>query len=430
MHAAYNGGITILGATILRISGLDNHGEPVETRQMTYVTDNSNKLFLSREACVALGIITDSFPSVGTCSENMIAADSLKETQNCQYPTRQLPPPLPTTLPFAATDNNRLKLHNFLLNHYRSSTFNTCEHQALPLMRGPPMRLMVEPDAKPVAHHLPVPVPIHWQEEVKAGLDQDVRLGVIEPVPIGEPVTWCHRMVICVKKNGKPRRTVDFQPLSVHATRETHHTPSPFHQARLVPHGTKKSVLHTWNGYYSVPIHPDDRHITTFLHLGAGIDMRPPHKDTLRQVTATPDDTMRSLLTSKTRLNALMMFCFGSIPSRTAFFQVAQWLDICGRNGITLNPEKVLFAQDTVDFTGFEISPNSVRPCAKYFNAIMDFPTPQNITDVRSWIGLVNQVSYAFSMAEKMNPFRQLLKHNAPFEWTTELENLFQISKN
>lgn len=105
-------------------------------------------------------------------------------------------------------------------------------------------------------------------------------------------------------------------------------------------------------------------------------------------------------------------------------FQVAQWLDICGRNGITLNPEKFLFAQDTVDFADFEISPSSVRP--KYF---FDFPTPQNITDVRSWFGLVNQVSYAFSMAEKMNPFRQLLKHNAPFEWTSELENLFQISK-
>lgn len=28
-----------------------------------------------------------------------------------------------------------------------------------------------------------------------------------------------------------------------------------------------------------------------------------------------------------------------------------------------------------------------------------------------------------------MNPFRQLLKHNAPFEWTSELENLIQISK-
>lgn len=59
----------------------------------------------------------------------------------------------------------------------------------------------------------------------------------------------------------------------------------------------------------------------------------------------------------------------------------------------------------------------------------MDFPTPQNITNVRSWFGLVNQVSYAFSMTEKMNPYRQLLKHNAPFVWTSKLENLFQISK-
>ena len=41
----------------------------------------------------------------------------------------------------------------------------------------------------------------HWREEVKAGLDRDVRLGVLEKVPLGTPVTWCHRMVICAKKN-------------------------------------------------------------------------------------------------------------------------------------------------------------------------------------------------------------------------------------
>lgn len=128
------------------------------------------------------------------------------------------------------------------------------------------MRLIVAPDAKPpVAQHSPAPFPIHWQEEVKAGLVQDVRLGDIEPGPIGEPVIWCHRMVICAKKNGKPRRTVDFQPLNVHATRETHHTPSRFHQARLVAHVTKKSALDAWNEYHSVPIHQDDRHLTTFI---------------------------------------------------------------------------------------------------------------------------------------------------------------------
>ena len=73
------------------------------------------------------------------------------------------------------------------------------------------MRLMVDPVMLDITL---IPVPLHW-EDVQVGLDQDVSLGVLEPVPVGEPVTWCHRMVICAKKNGKPRRTV---ALNLHAT--------------------------------------------------------------------------------------------------------------------------------------------------------------------------------------------------------------------
>ena len=132
-------------------------------------------------------------------------------------------------------------------------------------MTGPPLRLLLDEDATPIAHHTPIPVAIHWQDEVKAGLDQDVRLGVLEEVPVGKPVTWCHRMVICAKKNGKPRRTVDFQALNKHAFRETHHTQSPFHQARRIPNGKRKTVFDAWNGYHSVPLHEDARHKTTFI---------------------------------------------------------------------------------------------------------------------------------------------------------------------
>ena len=78
-------------------------------------------------------------------------------------------------------------------------------------------------------------------------------------------MTWCHRMVVVSKKSGSPRRCVDLQPLNRYATRETHHTPSPFHQARSVPRSTYKTVLDAWNGYHSVPLHEDDRHLTTFL---------------------------------------------------------------------------------------------------------------------------------------------------------------------
>lgn len=243
MHAANNKGITILGAIVVRLSGKDRENQKHETRQIVYITDSSDKFFLSKEACIALGMISQSFPTIGeiigTTTSSVIDNDISMESQ-CDCPKRQAPPQIPDKLPFPATEENVPKLRDFLLEHYKSSTFNTCEHQLLPLMEGPPLKLMIDPDATPIACHTPVPVPLHWQDDVKAGLDQDVRLGVIEPVPVGEPVTWCHRMVVCAKKNGKPRRTVDFQALNAHAIRETHHTQSPFHQARSVPQDKKK----------------------------------------------------------------------------------------------------------------------------------------------------------------------------------------------
>ena len=133
------------------------------------------------------------------------------------------------------------------------------------MMSGTPMRLLIEDDATPVAYHNPIPVPVHWQEQVKAGLDQDVRLGVIEPVPVGTPVSWCPKMVVCAKKSGKPRRTVDFQTLNCYAARETHHTQSPFYQARMVPANSRKTTFDAWTGYHTIALDPKDRHLTIFI---------------------------------------------------------------------------------------------------------------------------------------------------------------------
>ena len=101
----------------------------------------------------------------------------------------------------------------------------------------------------------------------------------------------------------------------------------------------------------------------------------------------------------------------------------------CGRNGIILNPEKFVFSAPTVDFAGFTITTTDVRPCSRYLEAIRDFPQPRNITDIRSWFGLVNQVAYAFSMAERMHPFRKLLNNGKRFTWSPELEDIFRESK-
>ena len=51
------------------------------------------------------------------------------------------------------------------------------------------------------------------------------------------------------------------------------------------------------------------------------------------------------------------------------------------------------------------------------------------MTDIRSWFGLINQVSYAFA-ADFMEPFRKLLKSDQTFCWNEELQGLFEQSKS
>ena len=149
----------------------------------------------------------------------------------CSCPQRAPPPEMLTSLPFPGTEENRHRLERYLLDHYAASSFNVCEHH---MMSRPPLSLTIDPNATPKPCHTPITVPIHWQDEVKAGLDRDVRLGVLEEVPLGTPITWCHRMVTCTKNDGSLKRTINFQPLNRHATRET--IPLPPSSSRSTPH--------------------------------------------------------------------------------------------------------------------------------------------------------------------------------------------------
>ena len=244
-----------------------------------------------------------------------------------------------------------------------------------------------------------------------------MRLVVIEPVPVGDPVTYCHRMVICAKKDGKPRRTVDMQSLNANATLETHHTQSQFHQARSVPAGMKQTDFDAWNGYHTVALYPDDRHLTTFITPWG-----------LYRYQVAPQGYVSSGDGYSRRFNEIV----SDVPDKTkciddtflwatnlevSFHQATKWLDLCGRRGIALNPEKFIFGADTVEFGGFDVTRDSVRPSQKYLRAIRSFPTPHNITDIRSWFGLINQVAYIFSMTERMSPFRSMLEPDTTFQW-------------
>ena len=152
--------------------GLDREGYPVKSTQICYFTPESEKKCLSHETCIDLGLISSSFQiflgevlqaSHDTASSLSTSEESTTgKLHECHCPKRSLPPPTPTIIPFSADVANVDKLKQWLLNYYAASTFNTCPRSQLPLMAARSFSLMVNREARTVATHSPIQVPLHW----------------------------------------------------------------------------------------------------------------------------------------------------------------------------------------------------------------------------------------------------------------------------
>ena len=428
MRGAIQEDLGVEGGIIVDISVNDETGQPRSCKQIAYLSKKMTKAFLCREALEQLGMIHSDFPNIRAQSANI----SAEPIQKCSCPVRTAdPPPIPTCLPpgLKGIDEDVPKLKEWLMKYYGSTTFNTCEHQPLPMMTGEPLQLYIDPNAKPTAVHKPAVVPIHWQDKVLADLERDVALGVLEKVGQNTPVTWCSRMVVTAKSDGTPRRTVDLQPQNRNSVRQTHHTSTPFRLAEQIPQNTKKSVTDAWNGYHSVPLCEKDRHITTFITPWGRYRYKVAPQGFLSSGDGYTQRFDSIIAEFRNKVKCVDDTCMWSDSIEAAFFQACDWLDLCARNGITLNPKKFQFAQDTVEFAGLTVTPNNIKPNQTFLNAIIEFPAPKDITGARAWFGLINQGAYAFSMAKDMRPFRDLLKTSVKFEWTDELNKVFEQSK-
>ena len=186
MRGAIKEDLGVEGGIIVKITVRNNSTER-SCRQLVYLSRKMNKAFLCREAMEQLGIIPIAFPdNTSLCSSSLSTGLQPDPSCNCPKQTTE-PPPLPKTLPPGLSGTDGPALKEWLLSYYGATAFNTCEHQPLPMMKGEPLRLFTNPDAKPVAVHNPAIVPIHWRDQVYAGLERDVALGVLERVDTNTP---------------------------------------------------------------------------------------------------------------------------------------------------------------------------------------------------------------------------------------------------
>ena len=448
LKAANKSSIEITGAILVRIN-VEVNNKKHSCATMVYVSPSCEGFYMSLEAMLDLNLLhtlTNCLPADATCDvmTDVTTADDpsataktpahppMSSSEPCACPERKPPPARPDNLPFPATPENNAKMEAWLLEEFAASTFNKCPRQHLPEMTGPPVEIHLKDDAVPYLAQTAVSVPLHWQADVREQYLRDEKgLGVLERPPPDDDSDWCFREVYTAKANGEPRRTVDYRPLNRWVKRDAYATESPFHIARRIPGQSWKTVSDSWNGYHSVPLHPNSRHLTTFITMeGKFRYTRTPQGASFagdaynrRHAKITAEFPRKETVVDDTchydKIDELEQHWWRTID----------YLILCGSNGIILNPEKFQFASLTVDFAGFRISESSIEPLPKYLDAIRDFPTPTSITDIRSWFGLVNQLANYAQLREMMRPFKPFLSPKTPFVWNEELQSCFEISK-
>ena len=335
---------------------------------MVYVSDSVTGFYLSYDTMVDLLMINKDFPRIGSCADdsggsspaavspdhnkadgyirelNAGCTDPHEDKISCDCAQRSSIPDRPTSLPFPPIPENNAKMREWLLQRYASSTFNTCPHRPLPCMTGPLVEIHLEESSSPRTCHTAAPVPMHWQKRVYEDLLRDEALGVIEQVPYGIPVSWCHRMVVTRKHDGTPRRIVDLSPLNKLCKRETFASEAPFQLARRIPGNTWKTVTDAWNGYHSVPLRESDRHLTTFIiPFGRWRYTRAP-----QGFLSSGDgynrrfDAILSEFQRKERCVDDTIYYDKDLE--THWWRAIDFISITGSSGIVLNPDKFQFA--------------------------------------------------------------------------------------
>ena len=99
--------------------------------------------------------------------------------------------------------------------------------------------------------------------------------------------------------------------------------------------------------------------------------------------------------------------------------------------GVTLNRDKCLFGQEKINFLGHVIDKTGISPDPDKISAILQMKEPTSITEVRRFMGMVNQLGkFSPRIATISQPLRELLSKQTVWTWGHSQEVAFQAVKD
>lgn len=295
------------------------------------------------------------------------------------------------------------------------------------VMEGEKFHITLTEGAKPFCVRTPRSIPFAYRHKLKAELDLLLEQGIISPVTV--PTEWCAPIVVAPKKNSDQiRMCVDLSHLNKFVKRERYQSDSPAQAVADIATDSAKifTKLDALKGYHQCPLDEDSQLLTTFITpYGRFKYLRAPYgiSSISEHYNRRMDEAFAGLLGYRRIVDDVVIYDSNEDEHAD---HVRQFLQRCTDKKIALNKEKCAFSQEEVTFAGFTLSANGYSVDKSIIAAISKFPTPANRTDLRSFFGLVNQLSASTpTIAGLLAPLRPLLSTKNEFMWSSELEAAF-----
>ena len=318
---------------------------------------------------------------------------------------------------------------------------------------GMPYKFQLKPNAKP-ARHAPRKVPIHLQDAFHKGIRNLEQLGILEETK--DVTEWVNSFVIMEKKvptdsskiptnsnssqgqsmNKKLRICLDPRDLNEALEREPYYTQS-IEEIMGKFHGMTRFTIADFNkGYWMVELDPESRKYTMMaLDIGRF------------QWTRLPMGSIVAQDVFQRKLDAIFL----DVPGVTGIADdmiiygrsnlehdkhLINFLEVCRKNTLTLNPDKMQFRLPQVSFFGHQWSAKGLSSDPKKIAAVKRMNLPGDVETMRSFLGLVNYLNrFSPHLAELSEPLREICRQDMEFELNESIHVAFsrtkeEISKN
>ena len=111
--------------------------------------------------------------------------------------------------------------------------------------------------------------------------------------------------------------------------------------------------------------------------------------------------------------------------------RLAEVLQRLENSGMRLNKQKCFLLRPSIGHLGQVVDEEGIRPTEEKVKAIKEAPAPPNVTQLRSFLGLINYYNkFLPNLAANLTPLYSLLNKHQRWVWNDEQRVAFQRAKD